>query len=125
MIASQQPGSGSIIGSTDPNAASTAQFQHFWNELAGRFVNNEKVIFGIMNEPHDMPTPLVVKNDQAAITGIRNSGARQLVSIWKVLVPSSANHPSRSSHQVMATQAGTTGTCLLRAMHQTHNTCIS
>jgi len=26
-----------------------------------------------------MPTPLVVKNDQAAINGIRNSGARQLI----------------------------------------------
>jgi len=76
---SSQPGSGSVIGSSDPNAASTAQFQKFWNELAGRFANNEKVIFGIMNEPHDMPTSLVLKNDQAAITGIRNSGARQLI----------------------------------------------
>ena len=31
------------------------------------------------NEPHDMPTELVLKNDQAAIDGIRASGARQLI----------------------------------------------
>jgi len=77
---SQQPATGSVIGNTtDPNAATTAQFQAFWQELAGRYKNNEKVIFGIMNEPHDMPTSLVLKNDQAAINGIRASGAKQLI----------------------------------------------
>jgi len=77
---SQQPATGSIIGDvTDPAAASTEQFEEFWKELAGRFVDNEKVIFGIMNEPHDMNTSLVLKNDQAAINGIRASGAKQLI----------------------------------------------
>ncbi|CAE7084026.1 unnamed protein product [Rhizoctonia solani] len=77
---SQQPLTGSIIGSSsDPKAATTAQFQSFWQELAGRFKDNEKVIFGIMNEPHDMPTPLVLQNDQAAIDGIRAAGAKQLI----------------------------------------------
>ena len=48
---SQQPGSGSVIGNTsDPKAATTADFESFWFELAGRFKDNEKVIFGIMNE---------------------------------------------------------------------------
>ena len=48
---SQQPATGSVIGNTtDPTAATTAQFQAFWNELAGRYKHNEKVIFGIMNE---------------------------------------------------------------------------
>ena len=32
-----------------------------------------------MNEPHDMSTALVLKNDQAAINGIRASGAKQLI----------------------------------------------
>ncbi|MCJ1286151.1 hypothetical protein MMC26_005496 [Xylographa opegraphella] len=77
---SQQPGTGSVIGNTsDPNAATTIDFELFWYELASRFKDNEKVIFGIMNEPHDMPTTLVLKNDQAAIDGIRKSGARQLI----------------------------------------------
>lgn len=48
---SMQPGSGSVIGNTsDPNAATTAQFQAFWHELASRYVHNEKVIFGIMSK---------------------------------------------------------------------------
>lgn len=48
---SQQPMSGSVIGnSSDPTAATTEQFAEFWGELAGRFKDNEKVIFGIMNE---------------------------------------------------------------------------
>lgn len=48
---SQQPGTGSVIGNTtDPKAATTAQFGEFWGELAGRFANNPKVIFGLMNE---------------------------------------------------------------------------
>jgi len=77
---SQQPETGSIIGdTTDPAAATTEQFREFWHELASRFVDNEKVIFGIMNEPHDMNTSLLLENDQAAIDGIRASGARQLI----------------------------------------------
>lgn len=77
---SQQPATGSIIGNTaDPAAATTAQFQAFWQELASRYVNNPNVIFGIMNEPHDMATSLVLQNDQAAINGIRASGAKNLI----------------------------------------------
>ncbi|EIM82017.1 endoglucanase 1 [Stereum hirsutum FP-91666 SS1] len=77
---SQQPNTGSIIGdTTDPAAATTAQFQEFWAELASRFADNEKVIFGINNEPHDMDTSLILANDQAAINGIRSAGATQLI----------------------------------------------
>lgn len=53
---SSQPYSGSIIGDTsDPKAATIGQFQAFWEELAGRFVSNPKVIFGIMNEVGSCP----------------------------------------------------------------------
>lgn len=77
---SAQPVSGSVIGnSSDPKAATTAQFAAFYREFARRFAANEKVIFGIMNEPHDMPTPLIVANNQAAINAIRAAGAEQLI----------------------------------------------
>ncbi|KAF8464981.1 endoglucanase 1 [Gautieria morchelliformis] len=77
---SSQPNSGSVIGNTsDPTAATTEEFGLFWQELASRFVHNEKVIFGINNEPHDMDTALVLANNQAAINGIRASGAKQLI----------------------------------------------
>ncbi|KAJ3566266.1 hypothetical protein NP233_g7107 [Leucocoprinus birnbaumii] len=77
---SSQPFSGPIIGDTsDPTAATTAQFKAFWRELARRFVNNPKVVFGLNNEPHTMPTDLILANDQAAIDGIREAGAAQLI----------------------------------------------
>ncbi|KAG7093022.1 hypothetical protein E1B28_009318 [Marasmius oreades] len=77
---SGQPFTGSVIGnSSDPTAATTQQFKQFWTELARRFVRNPKVIFGINNEPHDMPTELILANNQAAIDGIRSTGARQLI----------------------------------------------
>jgi len=77
---SQQPNSGSVIGnSSDPTAATTLQFGEFWHELARRFATNPKVVFGINNEPHDMPTDLILRNNQAAIDGIRLAGAPQLI----------------------------------------------
>jgi aryl-phospho-beta-D-glucosidase BglC (GH1 family) len=78
--------SGSVIGnSSDPTAATTAQWGAFNKELGTRFANNTKVIFGLMNEPHDMPSSLVLANNQAAINGIRDAGAKQLI-----LVPGTA-----------------------------------
>jgi len=75
-----QPFSGSVIGnSSDPRAATTLEFAEFWFELASRFRDNEKVVFGIMNEPNSMPTSLVLQNDQAAIDAIRLAGAPQLI----------------------------------------------
>ncbi|TVY27073.1 Endoglucanase [Lachnellula hyalina] len=77
---SQQPSTGSIIGdTTDSTAATTAQFAEFWGELARRLKDNEKVIFGLNNEPHDMDTNLILANDQAAINAIRAAGANQLI----------------------------------------------
>jgi endoglucanase len=79
---SMQPQSGSIIGNTtDPKAATTEHLAAFWAELSTRFKTNPNVIFGIMNEPHDMPTSLVLKNDQAMIDAIRAAGAQQLILV--------------------------------------------
>jgi len=79
---SMQPNSGSIIGDiTDSNAAMTEDLAAFWAELATRFKTNPNVIFGIMNEPHDMETELVLKNNQAMIDAIRGTGATQLILV--------------------------------------------
>lgn len=79
---SSQPTSGSIIGNTsDPHAASTASLAAFWAELSRRFKTNPNVIYGLMNEPHTMPTSLVLSNNQAALTAIRAAGATQLVLV--------------------------------------------
>lgn len=79
---SSQPLSGSVIGNTsDPTAATIEQFAAFWGELAGRFAPNNRVMFGLMNEPHDMPTTLVLENNQAAVTAIREAGASNLILV--------------------------------------------
>ncbi|KIJ53793.1 glycoside hydrolase family 5 protein [Sphaerobolus stellatus SS14] len=77
---SSQPFSGSVIGNTsDHTAASTLDFGIFWGKLAARFVNNPKVVFGLNNEPHDLPTSLLLLNNQVAINAIRAVGAKQLI----------------------------------------------
>lgn len=74
------PNSGPIIGDTsDPKAATTAQFGAFWGEMANRLKHNPRVMYGLMNEPHDMSTALVLENDQAAIDAIREAGATSLI----------------------------------------------
>lgn len=79
---SMQPFSGSIIGNTtDPLSATTEDFAAFWAELSTRFIVNTNVIFGLMNEPHDMPTSLVFSNNQAALSAVRVTGAQQLILV--------------------------------------------
>lgn len=64
---------------------SDAQFADFWGKLAERYKSNNKVIFGLMNEPHDMNTTAWVNAANAAIEAIRASGAKNLI-----LVPGNA-----------------------------------
>jgi endoglucanase len=79
---SSQPSSGSIIGNTsDTKAATTENLATFWSTLSTRFIPNPNVIFGIMNEPHGMPTSLILQNDQAMIDAIREAGAQQLILV--------------------------------------------
>ncbi|KAF9532516.1 endoglucanase [Crepidotus variabilis] len=54
---------------------STSSFQSWWTKLANEFKSNTKVIFDIMNEPHDIDAKAVFDLNQAAVNGIRASGA--------------------------------------------------
>ncbi|KAF2028343.1 glycoside hydrolase [Setomelanomma holmii] len=79
---SMQPSSGNVIGNTSDNkVATTENLADFWKELSTRFIINPNVIFGIMNEPHDMPTALVLQNHQAMTDAIRKAGAQQLILV--------------------------------------------
>ncbi|KAJ7158692.1 endoglucanase [Mycena filopes] len=55
--------------------SSTADFQKFWTNLAGQFKSNTKVIFDVMNEPNGIPASTAFALNQAAVNGIRASGA--------------------------------------------------
>ncbi|EJT70202.1 hypothetical protein GGTG_12375 [Gaeumannomyces tritici R3-111a-1] len=53
----------------------TSAFRTFWVNLAGQFKSNSKVIFDTNNEYNTMSQDLVLQLNQAAINGIRASGA--------------------------------------------------
>lgn len=52
-----------------------------WARLAARFKARPNVAFGLMNEPHDMPTEQWVSAANAALAAIRNVGAGNLVLV--------------------------------------------
>ncbi|KAL8378017.1 hypothetical protein RB595_008622 [Gaeumannomyces hyphopodioides] len=53
----------------------TSAFRTFWVNLAGQFKSNSKVVFDTNNEYNTMSQDLVLQLNQAAINGIRASGA--------------------------------------------------
>jgi endoglucanase len=61
-----------LIGST---AVPVSAFVDLWSRLATEFKGNPKVMFGLMNEPHDMDIHVWVNAANLAITAIRNAGA--------------------------------------------------
>ena len=69
---------GALVGSGSvPNSA----FADFWSRLAAQYKGNPRVIFGLMNEPHDMPTEQWVAAANAAIAAIRAAGAQNLILV--------------------------------------------
>ena len=69
---------GKIIGSSEvPNSA----FADFWSRLATQFKGNSKVVFGLMNEPNNMPTEQWLSAANAAIAAIRTAGATNTIAV--------------------------------------------
>ncbi|MEP1573688.1 glycoside hydrolase family 5 protein [Roseibium album] len=58
----------------------------FWRRLPPYFAGNDKVVFGLMNEPADITAKIWFEGAQAGLDAIRDSGADQLVlvpgTIW-------------------------------------------
>ncbi|KIK55052.1 glycoside hydrolase family 5 protein [Collybiopsis luxurians FD-317 M1] len=64
---------GLIIGQGGPT---NEQFASVWSQLATKYADEENIIFGVMNEPHDVPDiGLWAQSVQAAVTAIRQAGA--------------------------------------------------
>jgi len=63
---------GAIIGQGGP---SNEQFAALWTSLATHYKDQPKVIFGIMNEPHDVDIQTWAATVQVAVTAIRSTGA--------------------------------------------------
>lgn len=56
-------------------------FADFWTRTAAEFANVDGVFFGLMNEPHDIPSDLWLDAANGAIAGIRGVGAKNLVLV--------------------------------------------
>jgi endoglucanase len=67
-----------LIGSA---AVPHAAFADFWRRLAERFAGEPQVIFGLVNEPHDMPTEQWIAAANEAIKAIRQTGSRHLILV--------------------------------------------
>lgn len=64
---------GQVVGQGGPT---NEQFAGLWSQLATMYRNEAKVVFGVMNEPHDLPSlPMWADSVQAAVTAIRSAGA--------------------------------------------------
>ncbi|KXN82252.1 Endoglucanase EG-II [Leucoagaricus sp. SymC.cos] len=62
-----------IIGQGGPT---DDQFTSVWATLAAKYKSESKIMFGVMNEPHDVPDiERWAQTVQAAVTAIRNAGA--------------------------------------------------
>ncbi|KAH7930545.1 cellulase-domain-containing protein [Leucogyrophana mollusca] len=87
---------GGIIGQGGPT---NDQFVSIWSQLAAKYASQSKIIFGIMNEPHDLTSvPEWVDSVQLAVNAIRAAGATSQY----LLLPGS----SWSSAQAFPTEAG-------------------
>ncbi|KAG9042091.1 hypothetical protein FS837_011362 [Tulasnella sp. UAMH 9824] len=66
---------GNIINQSG-GAVTNAQFVSVWTQIATKYASQSRVVFGIMNEPHDVPDINIwAATVQAVVTAIRNAGA--------------------------------------------------
>ncbi|KAH8789115.1 glycoside hydrolase superfamily [Hyaloscypha finlandica] len=63
---------GGIIGQGGPT---NAQFVSLWAQLATYYASDSKILFGIVNEPHDLTVTTWAQTVQAVVTAIRQAGA--------------------------------------------------
>ncbi|KAI1756360.1 glycoside hydrolase family 5 protein [Xylaria castorea] len=76
---------GQIVGQGGPT---NDQFANLWSQLATKYASEKKVIFGLMNEPHDVPDINTwAKSAQAAVTAIRQAETKAGGSAHTILIP--------------------------------------
>lgn len=63
---------GGIIGQGGP---SDEVFVDLWKQIANIYADEDKIMFGLMNEPHDVDISIWADTCQKAVTAIRKAGA--------------------------------------------------
>ncbi len=69
---------GALIGSS---TVLNSAFNDLWAKLANTYKSNPKVIFGLMNEPHDMPTAQWLATANSVSAAIRATGATNTIFV--------------------------------------------
>jgi len=87
-----------MVASSHKGGPTNAQFATIWTQLAAKYGSNSRIIFGIMNEPHDIPSISTwVDTVQQTVNAIRAAGSTNFL-----LLPGS----SYASAQTFPTEAG-------------------
>lgn len=68
---------GKIVGINLSNLA----LSNLWYRVASKYKDNNYVILGLMNEPHDIPSDAWVESANSAIKSIRKAGAQNLILV--------------------------------------------
>lgn len=80
-------------------------FADLWIRLAAEFANERAVLFGLMNEPYDIPATEWLDMVNQSIRGIRSVGARNLILVpgtrWSGAHSWRADHSGGSNADVM------------------------
>lgn len=84
------------------------EFASLWSQLATKYASEEKIIFGLMNEPHDVPDIAAwAQSAQAAVTAIRQAETAASGSAHTILIPgndwtSAAAFPTKSGPALLS-----------------------
>jgi endoglucanase len=98
---------GAIIGQGGP---SDDQFVNLWTQLATKYKSSSRVVFGIMNEPHDLTISTWAATVQKVVTAIRNAGATsQMILLPGTDYTSASNFISNGSGAALLKVVNTDG----------------
>ncbi|KAI5863334.1 glycoside hydrolase family 5 protein [Durotheca rogersii] len=99
---------GGIIGQGGP---SDDQFVSLWQQLATKYAGEDKVIFELMNEPHDLDVGLWAQTCQKAVTAIREAGAtKQTILLPGTNFDSAATLPGTGGGEALLAVTNPDGT---------------
>ncbi|KAH9948197.1 glycoside hydrolase superfamily [Amylocystis lapponica] len=122
---------GDIIGQGGPT---NAQYASIWTQLADLYGSNDRLIFGLMNEPHDLDVPTWAESVQYVVNAVRSAGATNYLLLPGSNYTSAAAMPTVAGPYLVniTDPLGGTGKLLLD-VHQyldsdnsgTHSTCVT
>ncbi|KAH8903826.1 cellulase [Coniochaeta sp. PMI_546] len=124
---------GGIIGQGGPT---DDQFVGLWTQLATKYAGNAKVVFELMNEPHDLDINVWAQTCQKVVNAIRNAGATtQMILLPGTNFDSAATLVSSGSAEALLAITNPDGTTdgLLLDVHKyldvdnsgTHAECVT